>query len=105
VRGRLATRPLTRLRVKGKSEAVEVHELVGQPGGLTPAQETFLAAYGEGYAAICARRFAEAAAAFTRAHTLAPADLMTRAWHEQASAYAVQPPPPDWQPLLKLESK
>jgi len=30
---------------------------------------------------------------------------MAKAWHEQADAYALQPPPPDWQPFLKLTSK
>jgi adenylate cyclase len=105
VQGKFATRPLTRLRVKGKTEAVEVHELVGAVGGLTAEQQSFLTAYNEGYAALTARRFAKAAAAFARAQILAPADLMTRAWQEEATAYTVDPPPPDWQPLLKLTSK
>jgi adenylate cyclase len=105
VQDRFATRPLTRLRVKGKTEAVEVHELVGAAGTLTTAQQSFLSAYNEGYAALTSRRFAEAASGFARARTLAPDDLMARAWHEQASAYAIDPPPADWQPLLKLTSK
>jgi adenylate cyclase len=105
VQSRFATRPLTRLRVKGKTEAVEVHELVGAAGALTAAQQSFLAAYNEGYAALTTRHFAEAAAAFARAQTLAPADLMARAWHKEAMAYTVDPPPSDWQPLLKLTSK
>jgi adenylate cyclase len=105
IQGRFATRPLTRLRVKGKTEAVEVHELVGAAGTLTTAQQSFLDAYNAGYAALTARRFAEAAAGFARAQTLAPDDMMTRAWQEQAMAYAVDPPPADWQPLLKLTSK
>ena len=105
VQVRFATRPLTRLRVKGKTEAVEVHELVGAAGTLTAAQQSFLNAYNEGYAALITRRFAEAAAGFARAQILAPADLMTRAWHEEATAYTIDPPPSDWQPLLKLTSK
>ena len=100
-----ATRPLTRLAVKGKTEAVEVHELVGRKDAITAGQAAFLAAYNEGYAALVARRFAEAAAAFTRARDLAPQDPMTRAWQEQATVYASNPPPPDWQPFLKLLSK
>jgi adenylate cyclase len=105
VQVRFATRPLTQLRVKGKTEAVEVHELVGAAGTLTAAQQSFLTAYNEGYAALISRRFAEAAAAFARAQILAPADLMTRAWQEEATAYIIDPPSSDWQPLLKLTSK
>ncbi len=105
VQGRLVTRPLARLRVKGKTEAVEVHELVGEPGTLTGAQEAFLAAYGAGYADLCARRFAGAAAGLARARELRPDDIMARTWHQRADEYIQRPPSPDWQPLLKLESK
>jgi adenylate cyclase len=105
VQDRFATRPLTRLRVKGKTEAVEVHELVGAAGALTGAQQSFLDAYNAGYAALTSQRFSEAAASFARAQSLAPDDLMARAWHKEAAAYTVDPPPSDWQPLLKLTSK
>ena len=105
VQGRFATRPLTRLRVKGKHEAVEVHELVGAIGELTPDQQAFLAAYREGYTAACARRFADAAVAFGRALAVRPDDAPTRAWQAHSAAYAANPPPPDWQPLLELDSK
>jgi adenylate cyclase len=105
VQDRFATRPLTRLAVKGKHEAVEVHELVGLKGTLSDAQQAFLDAYNEGYRALIARRFAEAAESFARARSIVPADANARAWHEQSAAYALQPPPPDWQPFLKLTSK
>jgi Flp pilus assembly protein TadD len=78
---------------------------VGTLGELTPDQQTFLAAYCEGYAAACARRFADAAASFRRALAVRPDDAPTRAWQEQSAAYAANPPPSDWQPLLELHSK
>lgn len=105
VQDRFVTRPLTRLAVKGKHEAVEVHELVGVKGTLPDAQQAFLTAYNKGYAALIARRFAEAAEAFERARSLVPDDVMAKAWHEQAAAHALQPPPSGWQPFLKLTSK
>lgn len=105
VAGRMATRPLTRLRVKGKLVAVEVHELVGAPGDLTAAQRDFLAAYQAGYAGFSARRFAEAAADFGRALALDPDDAVTSELLRQARHYAMQPPPPDWEPILTLHSK
>lgn len=105
VAGRMATRPLTRLQVKGKQEAVEVHELIGPPDSLDPAQRDFLAAYLPGYAHFTARRFAEAAADFGRALAARPDDDVTRELGRQAAAFARVPPPADWQPILTLKSK
>lgn len=105
VQDRFATRPLTRLAVKGKHEAVEVHELVGLKGTLPDAQQAFLDAYNQGYGALLARRFAAAADSFARARSLVPEDANARAWHEQSSSFVLNSPPPDWQPFLKLTSK
>lgn len=105
VAGRLATRPLTQLRVKGKLVAVEVHELVGRPEELTAGQRDFLAAYNAGYACYVLRGFAEAATHFGRALALAPADTVTDELLRRAQLYATQPPPPDWEPILTLHSK
>ncbi len=101
----LVLRPLTRLRVKGKQHAVEVSELVGMPGHLTPAQEAFLAAYRPAFAAYAARDFATAAEGFAAAATLNPADRMTQALLADASRLAQTAPPSDWEPVLVLESK
>ena len=105
VAGRMATRPLTRLRVKGKRVAVEVHELVGVPADLTPVERAFLAAYNAGYAHYVARRFAEAAVDFGRAFAVRPDDAVASELLRQTEHYSRQPPPADWEPILILESK
>ena len=105
VAGRMATRPLTRLRVKGKRVAVEVHELVGRPAELTTAQQDFLAAYLAGYVQYADRKFAAAAADFSRALGVMPDDTVTRELLRQAQHHATQPPPADWEPILTLDSK
>jgi adenylate cyclase len=105
VAGKMATRPLTRLRVKGKLVAVEVHELVGRPEELTAGQRDFLEAYNAGYGRYVLREFAEAAAHFGRALALAPADTVTAELLRQAQLHVTQPPPPDWEPILTLHSK
>ncbi len=105
VAGRMATRPLTHLQVKGKQEAVEVHELLGVPDSLAPAQRAFLAAYLPGYAHYAARRFAEAAADFGRALAARPDDDVTQELLVQSAAFAQKPPPAGWQPILTLKSK
>ena len=105
VQGVLATRPLARLRVKGKQEAIEVHTLLGERADLSPAEREFLAAYLAGYDAYVNRRFAEAAAALTRAGELLPHDLTTRRLREESARYSQTPPPADWEPILILETK
>lgn len=103
--GALVTRPLAHLQVKGKAQAVEVHELVGEPGKLDASTEAFLAHYRAGYGAFGARRFAEAATALDAAVALRPSDFSATRYLEEARRLAVAPPPADWQPILKLESK
>lgn len=105
VQGAIVTRPLARLRVKGKYDAVEVHTLVGLPGALTAAQGDFVAAYRAGFDAYVGRRFPEAAEALSRADALQPGDLTTRRLREEAARLAATPPPPDWEPILILDSK
>jgi adenylate cyclase len=105
VQEHFATRPLTRLRVKGKLQAVEVHELITGIDDLTPAQRDFLAAYREGYGQHARREFGAAVAAFTRAQALAPDDIVTAELLRTATKFAHTPPSPDWEPILTLETK
>jgi adenylate cyclase len=105
VQDTMITRPLARLRVKGKLQAIEVHTLHGAPGTL-PADETeFVAAYRTGYNALVDRRFAEAATALTRALALRPDDLSTQRWHTAALSFLATAPSPDWEPVISLDSK
>jgi len=105
IQGELVTRPLARLRVKGKLEAVEVHTVLGRPGDLTPALRDFVAAYRAGYDAYVDRRFEEAVAAFARAEKFQSGDLTTGRLREESQRYSLAPPPADWEPVLILESK
>lgn len=102
---RMATRPLTRLRVKGKLQAIEVHELVGRPDDLDEGTRQFLSAYREAYAAYAARDFVAAHAGFTWALTMRPHDAMTRAHLTRVIEFIRTPPPADWEPVLKLDTK
>jgi adenylate cyclase len=103
--GALVTRPVAQLKVKGKKQAVEVHELLGEPDMLDEGARRFLAAYGEGYTAYCQRRFAEACRAFAIAATLRPDDFLATRYAEETQRLADSPPPSDWEPILELHSK
>jgi adenylate cyclase len=102
---RLAFRPLTALRVKGKKTAVPVFELVGEPDMLTGEQRTFLESYNAAHALYTGRRFAEAALAFERTAALRPADLMTDRLLAETRRLTQYPPAADWQPIVALETK
>jgi len=103
--GALVTRPVAQLKVKGKKQAVEVHELIGEPDSLDEGARRFLAAYGDGYAAYCQRRFAEACRAFATAATLRPDDFLATRYAEETQRLADSPPPSDWEPILELHTK
>ncbi len=105
VQDAMVTRPLARLRVKGKLQAIEVHTLHGATGDLPADEKEFVEAYRAGYAALVDRRFAEATTAFSRALALRPDDLSTRRWHTEATTFIHTPPPPDWEPVISLDSK
>jgi len=95
VQGVLVTRPLARLRVKGKAQAVEVHTLHGTPEDLSAPERDFVAAYRAGYDAYVVRDFAGAVAALDRAAGLQPGDLTTRRLREDSAHLLASPPPPD----------
>ncbi len=105
VQGALLTRPLARLRVKGKHEAIEVHTVHGSAEALSGPEKDFVAHYREGYTAFVNRRFAEAVIALDRADGIMPGDLTTQRLRDEAALYSRNPPPPEWEPILTLESK
>ncbi|HEV8072932.1 MAG TPA: adenylate/guanylate cyclase domain-containing protein, partial [Opitutaceae bacterium] len=105
VRDQVVTRPIARLRVKGRQQAVQVHELIGWPAQIDDARRAFLAAYGEGYARFMGKEFSAAAAALARARALAPADAMAVKYFDWATAMMEKPLPDDWQGIYRMEAK
>jgi adenylate cyclase len=105
VQAAMVTRPLARLQVKGKAQALEVHTLHGASGTLSATENEFVAAYRAGYTACVEHRFADAVAAFTRALAHRPDDPSTQRWHAAALAFTTTTPPPNWEPIVSLDSK
>jgi len=104
VRDHLETRPLARLKVKGKQQAVEVSELVGASADLPESKKAFLRFYREGYAAYVAGRFDAAVQAMEKARDLFPDDCMTLEILNNSLEYTRSPAPPEWD-IVSLESK
>lgn len=105
VQEHFSTRPLAMLRVKGKLEAIEVHELVGRRSDLTESEHSFLSHYQSGFSALKRCAFEQAASQFTQALSLCPNDKMSAHWHDEALKLNSTNVPNDWIPLIKLDSK
>jgi adenylate cyclase len=91
---RLLCRRLDRLRVKGKSQPVEIYELIGEVGderlsSLTRRFESALDEYFEG-------RFGIAETMFAGILREYPNDGPSKTFVERCKAYQMTPPAPDW---------
>lgn len=105
VSAEILTRPVARLRVKGKTQAVEVHEPLGEIAAADEPTRRFAAAAKEGFDAWSIRHFDEAVRALSEALVLRPGDFLTTRYLDDARRLAASPPPTDWEPILNLESK
>ena len=103
--GRFVTRPLGRVRVVGRSEPVELHELVATRDEAGRADGALLDAFARALSDFAAGRFAEAAHGFRTASERAGGDDGPSAFFaERAESFAVTPPP-SWDGVLGFESK
>jgi adenylate cyclase len=103
--GRMILRPVARLQVKGKTEAVEVFELLADGNHGDDAMREFVVTFTRAFRAYCERKFIEAAATFAQAQALRPNDVLSAYYHEDALRLSTAPPEPGWQGVLKLETK
>ncbi|MAQ15043.1 MAG: hypothetical protein CMN30_09650 [Sandaracinus sp.] len=98
-------RPLEWVAVKGKSQGVLIHELVGRRGEVDDAALAAIAAYRDALELYRARRFAEAAAAFDALEPLHAGDLAPALMAEQARHFAAEPPPESWDGSTSMSTK
>jgi adenylate cyclase len=97
-----AWRELDAVRVKGRTRALKIYELLALASQLTEAQQKSMSYYGEGLAHWRGRDFAAAAASFGRsAETDRPAAL----FRDRAQELATSPPDADWDPVRTLQEK
>jgi adenylate cyclase len=97
-----AWRELDTLRVKGRTQALKVYELLAYATQLTPAQRTFTADYAEGLAHWRAGEFELAASCFERSAAI---DRPSSRFLERAEEFAATPSGGEWNPIRTLEEK
>jgi len=103
--GRMLLRPVARLQVKGKTQAVEVFELLGDGNTADDAAREFVVTFTRAFRAYCERKFIEAAATFAQAQAQRPNDVLSAYYHADALRLSKARPEPGWQGVLKLETK
>jgi adenylate cyclase len=91
-RGELEFRRLDRVAVKGKSQAIDVYELLGARDGMDPARLAAARAYERAFASYLERDFAGAIAELERI----PADPPSERLLARCRALALAPPPSEW---------
>jgi adenylate cyclase/guanylate cyclase len=97
-----AWRELDAIRVKGRTQALKIYELLAQSAGLTASQETSIANYADGLAQWRAREFDRAAQYFSRS---ADIDRAAALFAARARELAQNPPGEDWDPIRTLQEK
>jgi adenylate cyclase len=97
-------RELDRVRVKGKSKAVTVFQLVDLEKNLGN-RKVFYDAYQQAIERYKARDFRGAVEEFNKALALNPQDFPTQMYINRATVYAAKPPDIDWDGVVTLESK
>jgi adenylate cyclase len=93
-------RLLDKVAVKGKSDAIEVYELLGEKGAAAGMERT-VATYESAFAAYTARKFTEAMEILAAQ----PNDPPSCALGERCRTYHKMPPPPDWDGVFVSMSK
>jgi adenylate cyclase len=97
-----AWRELDAIRVKGRTQALKIYELLALSAGLTSSQATLIANYADGLAQWRAREFERAAQCFGRSADIdRPASLFAA----RARELAQNPPGEDWDPIRTLQEK
>ena len=105
VRGRIESRELDLLRVKGKQKPVRVYQVLARDGELTQGQEERVNLYNEGLKLYRAREWEAGIEVFQKALALDNTDGPTKTYLERCRAYAVEPPPADWDGVWVLATK
>jgi len=105
-RDRVWVRQLDKIRVKGKHQAVNIYELIGdRETPLDADTQEFLFHYHTGRVAYLSRDFEKAIACFSAAKYIRPKDQAVDMHLERAHNYRKNPPPDSWDGVWTIIAK
>ncbi|MEH2419772.1 MAG: GAF domain-containing protein [Nostoc sp.] len=105
-RDRIWVRQLDKIRVKGKHQAVNIYELIGdRTTPLDANTQEFLFHYHTGRSAYLSRNFSQAIACFEAAKCIQPQDQAVDIHLERARNYQQTPPPVSWDGVWTMLTK
>jgi adenylate cyclase len=106
LRGTYRSRLVDYVIVKGKTQAVRIHEILEfHTDNSFPRLPEFLQRYRLAMDEYLGRRFKEAAVAFEEARSLRPDDKVCAMYIERCAHYLKEPPPADWNGVWVLAEK
>ena len=91
--------------MKGKSEAIEIYDLLGRAGEVTPELARFAERYERALGLFRERRFDETRVALDELAVGRADDLSIRRLISRAQALLDNPPPEDWDAVSRFEVK
>jgi adenylate cyclase len=104
--GSYRVRALDTIAVVGKEEPVRVFELIEEAGfELPPDRETALRLFDAGMEAYLRHAWAEAKAQFEAAVAACPDDQPSRLYARRCDENIAEPPPPDWDFVVRRTKK
>jgi adenylate cyclase len=103
--GRFVTRPLGRIRVVGRKEPVEIHELIAMRGDAGRMDSGLLEAFATALADFGAGRFSEAARGFRAALDRAGGADGPSAFFLETALRLAAAPPPSWDGVVTFDTK
>ncbi len=98
-------RPLGGVQVKGKTQAVPIHELLGRAGDVDEATLAYAERFADAVNAFQRRSWQQALAAFAACAAERPEDLAACRYLTATRTFLSTPPPEDWSGALELVEK
>ena len=106
VKGKVTTRELDLIQVKGKTEPVKVYELLGRSDlQMNDNQKQSLELYHEGLKLYRERKWEEAIAYFQQAYSLDATCYVAQIYTQRANLYQINPPPEEWNGVFVMTTK
>ena len=105
-RGEYRIRELDRIAVAGRDEPTTVFELIGEAGvPIQHERQSAIEHYEKGMDAYRQRRWSEAKEHFDRAVSADPTDGPSRVYQERCAEFVADPPPADWDFVVRRTKK